>query len=192
MEGQAVAQAGAGGGGEPLDRLGGDADWHQLRPAPGRLDAPELAIAEYKQAPEIKPPKPSLRNYLQRLDPPVPLWRRPCARFHRYAGPFGQSRGRAASLATRRVLLDQKVTRVHSNGCRRSTPSAPSKLLDEHGATEYGGSTSVTPRHPVGADPKSAKHRSTGEVQESVAQQERSPEPGTGLYHDGHAQSVRF
>ncbi len=181
---------------ELLNQLGGDADWHQLR---GRLlvalGRTELAIAEYKRALEIKPQNPSLRSYLQRLDPQSRSGD-DLARGFRIDVPalLAKPRPRPAAGDSARVLLDQKVTRVHSNGLSEVYTQRAIEILDEHGAAEYGEIDIRYTPDTQSVQIKSAKlYRSTGEVQESVAQQESNvSEPWYGLYYDVHAQSVRF
>ena len=179
-----------------MTQLGGDADWHQLR---GRLlvalGRTELAIKEYQSALAIKPQNPSLRSYLQHLDPQARSGD-DLARSFRLDLPalLARPRPKPAAGDPARVLLDQKVTRVHKNGLSEVYTQRAIEILDEHGAAEYGEIDIRYTPDTQSVQIKSAKlYRSTGEVQESVAQQESNvSEPWYGLYYDVHAQSVRF
>jgi tetratricopeptide (TPR) repeat protein len=179
-----------------MTQLGGDADWHQLR---GRLlvalGRTELAISEYQTALAIKPQNPSLRSYLQHLDPQARSGD-DLARSFRLDLPalLARPRPKPAAGDPARVLLDQKVTRVHKNGLSEVYTQRAIEILDEHGAAEYGEIDIRYTPDTQSVQIKSAKlYRRTGEVQESVAQQENNvSEPWYGLYYDVHAQTVRF
>ncbi|HRI53869.1 MAG TPA: DUF3857 domain-containing protein, partial [Pseudomonadota bacterium] len=179
-----------------MTQLGGDADWHQLR---GRLlvalGRTELAIKEYQSALSIKPQNPSLRGYLQHLDPQARSGD-DLARSFRLDLPalLAKPRPKPAAGDPARVLLDQKVTRVHKNGLSEVYTQRAIEILDEHGAAEYGEIDIRYTPDTQSVQIKSAKlYRRTGEVQESAAQQESNvSEPWYGLYYDVHAQTVRF
>lgn len=196
MEGAGRFELALGVASAAMNQLGGDADWHQLR---GRLlvalGRVELAVAEYKRALEIKPQNPSLRSYLQHLDPQSRSGD-DLARSFRIDLPalLQKPRPRPAAGDPARVLLDQKVTRVHKNGLSEVYTQRAIEILDERGAAEYGEIDIRYTPDTQSVQIKSAKlYRSTGEVQESVAQQESNvSEPWYGLYYDVHAQSVRF
>jgi hypothetical protein len=160
-----------------------------------RLGRTELAAQAYRRALEIKPQNPSLRSYLQHLDPQAHSGD-DLARGFRLDVPtlLAKPRPKPAAGDAARVLLDQKVTRVHKNGLSEVYTQRVLEILDERGAAEYGEIDIRYTPDTQSVQIKSAKlYRRTGEVQESVAQQESNvSEPWYGLYYDVHAQSVRF
>ena len=179
-----------------MTQLGGDADWHQLR---GRLlvrlGRTELAVEAYKRALALKPQNPSLRSYLQHLAPQAHSGDDLARSFRVEVPPLlRKPRPKPAAGDPARVLLDQKVVRIHQNGLSEVYTQRVLEVLDERGAAEYGEIDIRYTPDTQSVQIKSAKlYRRTGEVQESVAQQESNvSEPWYGLYYDVHAQSVRF
>lgn len=178
------------------EQLGGDPDWHQLR---GRLlvrlGRAELAVQAYRRALELKPQNPALRQYLAWLDPQARSGDDLQRQFRVEVPPLlklPREKPKAGDAA--RVLLDQKVTRVHRNGLSEVFTQRVIEILDERGAREYDDLAVRFTPDTQSVQVKSAKiYKATGEIQERIAEDESNvSEPWYGLYYDVHAVTLRF
>lgn len=181
---------------DALTQLGGDAEWHERRGRLlQRLGRTELAQTAYQRALELHPQNPALRQHLLYMNPQgrssddlARNFRVPMETLLALPRPEAKA-GDAA-----RVLLDQKVTRVHNNGLTEVYKQRAIEILDERGATDYDEFDIRYTPDTQSVQIKSAKlYKKSGEVQQSVAQDESNvSEPWYGLYYDVHAQTVRF
>ncbi len=179
-----------------LSQIGGDSEWHERR---GRLllrlGRSDLAVAAYRKALELRPQNPTLRKYIAHLDPQARS-SEDLARGFRVDVPalLARSRPKPAVGDAARVLLDQKVTRVHGNGLSEVYAQRVVEVLDERGAREYDDFDIRFTPDTQSVEVKSAKvYKRTGEVQEATSQEENNvSEPWYGLYYDVHAQNIRF
>lgn len=177
-------------------QLVGDAEWHERRGRVlQRLGRTELAVAAYRRSLELKPQNPTLREYVQVIDPAARSAEDLQRQFQVDVDALlKKKRPTAKAGDTARVLLDQKVVRIHSNGLSEEYNQRIVEILDENGSREYDEvGVSYTP-DTQSVQVKTAKViRPSGEVVESVSQSESdASEPWYGLYYDLHALSIRF
>jgi len=179
-----------------LPQLGGDPDWHERR---GRLllrlGRSDLAVQAYRRALDLRPQNPTLRKYLSHLDPQSRAGE-DLARSFRVdvAMLLAQPRPKPAPGDPARVLLDQQVTRVHTNGLSEVYAQRLIEILDERGAREYDEYEVRFTPETQSVEIKAAKvFKQTGEIQEAASEEDSNvSEPWYGLYYDVHAQTVRW
>ncbi len=177
-------------------QLVGDAEWYERRGRLlQRLGRIELAVASYRRALELKPQNPTLREYVQVLDPATRSAQDLQRQFQVDVETLlKKPRPPVKAGDTARVLLDQKVVRIHTNGLSEEYNQRVVEILDENGGREYDEvGVSYTP-DTQSVQVKTAKViRPSGEVVESVSQSESdASEPWYGLYYDLHALTIRF
>ena len=179
-----------------MPQLVGDAEWFERR---GRvltkLGRTELAVASYRRALELKPQNPTLREYLQVLDPAA----RSADDLQRQFqvdidALLKQPRPKVKAGDSARVLLDQKVVRIHANGLSEEYTQRVVEILDDNGSRDYDEIGVSYAPDTQSIQVKTAKViKPSGEVVESVSQSESdASEPWYGLYYDLHALSIRF
>ena len=179
-----------------MSQLVGDADWFERR---GRLQhklgRTELAVASYRRTLELKPQNPPLREYLQVLDPQARSAEDLQRQFQvEVESLLKKPRPAVKAGDSARVLLDQKVVRIHANGLSEHYIQRVVEILDDNGSRNYDEiGISYTP-DTQSVQVKTAKVlKPSGEVVESVSQSESdASEPWYGLYYDVHALSIRF
>jgi len=179
-----------------MPQLIGDADWFERRGRVLRkLGRTELAVASYRRALELKPQNPALREYLQVLDPAARSAEDLQRRFQvNVEALLKKPRPATKAGDSARVLLDQKVVRIHANGLSEEYIQRVIEILDDNGSRSYDEvDISYTP-DTQSVQVKTAKViKPSGEVVESVSQSESdASEPWYGLYYDVHALSIRF
>ena len=93
-----------------------------------------------------------------------------------------------------RVLYDQEVTRVHSNGLSETFQQRVIEILDSRGAREQGDFDIRFTPDTQSVELRAARvHRPDGEVIEAVSTEEQNvSEPWYGMYYDVRAQTIRF
>lgn len=177
-------------------QLGGDPDWHERR---GRLllrlGHRDLAVQAYRRALELRPQNPTLRKYLAHLDPQTHSSEDLTRAFRvDVKALLAQPRKKPDPGDPARVLLDQRVTRVHNNGLSEVYAQRLVEILDERGAREYDEYEVRFTPDTQSVEIKAAKvFKQTGEVQEAASDEDSNiSEPWYGLYYDVHAQTVRW
>ncbi len=165
-------------------------------------DAP--ALEKLRRALELHPQNPELRAYIAELD--AHAQKNP---EHRAASDLAAAwtvdvraqiaRARADKEAPKadlpaRVLYDQEVTRVHSNGLSESFQQRIVEILDDRGAREQGDfDVRFTPDTQTVELRAARVYKADGEVQEAVSTEEESvSDPSIGMYYDVRAQIIRF
>ncbi|HMU38624.1 MAG TPA: DUF3857 domain-containing protein [Pseudomonadota bacterium] len=174
----------------------GDAEWLERR---GRLllklKRTELAVASFRRSLELKPQNPSLREYLQAIDPAARSAEDLQRKFQQDLDALlKKPRPKPTVGDSARVLFDQKVVRIHSNGLSEEYNQRVVEILDDAGAREYDEVGVTFTPDTQSVQFKTAKViKPNGDVVESVSQSEtNASEPWYGLYYDLHAVSVRF
>ncbi len=179
-----------------LPQLVGDAEWFERRGRLlHRLGRSELAVASYRRSLELKPQNPTLREYLRTIDPAARSADDLQRQFQVDVDALiKKPRPPAKPGDSARVLFDQKVVRIHTNGLSEEYIQRVVEILDDNGAHSYDEtSISFTP-DTQSVQVKTAKViKPSGEVLESVSQSESdASEPWYGLYYDLHSLTVRF
>lgn len=179
-----------------MSQLGNDPEWNERRGRLlTRLERTEPAAAAYRRALELRPQNPTLRQYLAHLDPQARSGDDLARRF-RVDVPelLGKPRPKAVAGDPARVLLDNKVTRVHANGLSEVFVERVIEISDERGGSEYSEYEIRYTPDTQSVQVKSARvYKKSGAVQEAGAPEEDNvSEPWYGLYYDVHAQTLRF
>ncbi|MCS6915295.1 MAG: DUF3857 domain-containing protein [Myxococcales bacterium] len=179
-----------------LEALPGEPELHELRARLlRRLGRTEEALASLQRSLELRPQNPELRTYLAHLVPAarqgedlVQAYREDVRRLIREA---------AANTPTgdpARVLLDQRVTRVHDNGLSEVFTQRVVQILDEQGAREYASYEIRYTPETQSVQVKAAKvYKADGQVQQTAQQEEQdASEPWYRLYYDVRALTLHF
>ncbi|HNN51550.1 MAG TPA: DUF3857 domain-containing protein [Pseudomonadota bacterium] len=174
----------------------GDAEWFERRGRlQKRLSRTELAVGSFRRALELKPQNPALREYLQTIDPAA----RSAEDLQRQFQVDVDSLIKKPRPATKpgdsaRVLFEQKVVRIHTNGLSEEYIQRVVEILDEEGARIYDDASVTFSPDTQSVQFKTAKViKPSGEVVESVSQSESdASEPWYGMYYDMHSVTVRF
>ncbi len=164
-----------------------------------RLGRDREALLRLRRALELRPQNPELRAYLERIESfsgsratSVDLARayaESVPELVRRAEPVSQSAPDPA-----RVLLDRRVTRVHSNGLSETFHQRVVQILNERGARDQDGVAIRYTPDTQSVEVRAARvYKKSGEVTTAVTESERDlSEPWYGLYYDVKANEISF
>jgi transglutaminase-like putative cysteine protease/Flp pilus assembly protein TadD len=168
-----------------------------------RLGREPEALSALKRSLALRPQNPELNAYVAELEAHVSGDEAQKARADLVRAYAVDARGliakapkpdAAAAAAPARVLLDQSVTRVHSNGLSETFEQRVIQIQDERGARAEGDFDVRFTPDTQSVEVRAARvYKASGEVVEAISTDEQDlSEPWYGLYYDVRAQVIRF